>query len=137
MYTAPLTAKERQEFYHLPEGGELLSLSMLRAVESVRTFKPFMENLDRFRLIPDPADPDGLPVGMSATLKDGVRTSPRMVFFSCAACHTTELTYHGKTLRIDGAPSHFDLVGFHRRAAPVGRLHADQSRSHGDVSAAG
>jgi hypothetical protein len=53
----------------------------VRAVESVRTFKPFLEDVQRFRLIPDPEDPDGLPVGMSAQLREGKRAEPKMVFF--------------------------------------------------------
>ncbi|MBK9264194.1 MAG: hypothetical protein IPM54_30885 [Polyangiaceae bacterium] len=85
---------------------------MLRAVESTKTFKPFMEDLERFRLIPDPKDPDGLPVGMSAAMINGKRAEPRMVFFNCAACHTAEMTYNGKKLRIEGGPAHFDMAGF-------------------------
>lgn len=111
-YTSELTAAERSELYHLPEGGELLPLDLLRAIESVRTFKPFMTDLERFRLIPDPDDPDGLPVGMSAALRNGKRTEPRLVFFNCAACHTAEITYKNQRLRVDGAPAHFDMAGF-------------------------
>lgn len=107
-----LSPAERDAFYHLPEGGELLPLDMLYAVESVQTFKPFMENLERFRLIPDPNDPDGLPVGVSAAMINGKRAEPRMVFFNCAACHTAEITYGDKKLRVDGAAAHFNMAGF-------------------------
>lgn len=107
-----MTLAERDEYYHLPEGGELLPLDMLWAVESSRTFKPFMEDLERFRLIPDPKDPDGLPVGMSAAMIDGKRAEPRMVFFNCAACHTAEITYVGKKIRVEGAAAHFDMASF-------------------------
>ncbi len=107
-----LSPAELDEYYHLPEGGELLPLDMLRAVESSRTFKPFMEGLERFRLIADPKDPDGLPVGMAAAMVNGKRAEPRTVFFNCAACHTTEITHGGKTMRIEGAPAHFDMAGF-------------------------
>lgn len=109
---AALSADELREYYHLPEGGELLPLDMVRAVESNKTFKPFMEDLERFRLILDPADPDGLPVGMSAAMVDGRRAEPRMVFFNCAACHTAEISYQGKSMRVEGAPAHFDMAGF-------------------------
>lgn len=110
--TSGLTPAELAEYYHLPEGGEMLPLDLLKAIESVRTFKPFMENLERFRLIADPNDPDGLPVGMSAAMVNGKRAEPRSVFFNCAACHTTEVTYAGKTLRVEGAAAHFDMAGF-------------------------
>ncbi|NUQ75571.1 MAG: c-type cytochrome [Polyangiaceae bacterium] len=112
LYLAALDPTERQDFYHMPEGGELLPLDILYAVESTKTFTPFMEDLERFRLIPDPADPDGLPVGMAAATVDGKRTDPRLVFFNCAACHVAEITYKGASMRVDGAPAHFDMVGF-------------------------
>jgi len=110
--TEAMTVAERDEYYHLPEGGELLPLDILRAVESTRTFKPFIEDLERFRLIPDPNDPDGLPVGMSAAMIDGKRAEPRMVFFNCAACHTAEITYKGQKIRVEGAAAHFDMASF-------------------------
>lgn len=109
---APLTAAERQELYHLPEGGELLPLDMLRAVESIKTFKPFMDQLERFRLLPDPNDLDGLPIGMSVDMADGQRIEPRMVFFNCAACHSAQITYQGKSIFVAGAPAHVDIAGF-------------------------
>jgi mono/diheme cytochrome c family protein len=112
LYLAALDPAERQDFYHTPEGGELLPLDVLYAVESTKTFKPFMENLERFRLIPDPADPDGLPVGMAVATVNGKRTDPRLVFFNCAACHVAEITYQGTSMRVDGAPAHFDMAGF-------------------------
>ena len=108
----PLTAAERQELYHLPEGGEILPLDMLRAVESIKTFKPFMEGLERFRLVPDPHDPDGLPIGMSVDRADGTRIEPTRVFFNCAACHSAQITYGGRSLFIEGAPAHADIAGF-------------------------
>ena len=111
-FTSTLSKEERRELYHLPEGGEMLPLDVVRAVESVRTFKPFLEDVQRFRLIPDPEDPDGLPVGMSAQLREGKRAEPKMVFFNCAACHTAELTYRGKVVRVDGAPGQVDIAGF-------------------------
>jgi len=108
----PLTAAERQELYHLPEGGELLPLDMLRAVESIKTFKPFMDQLERFRLVPDPNDPDGLPIGMSVDMADGKRIEPRMVFFNCAGCHSAQISYQGKSIFVAGAPAHADIAGF-------------------------
>lgn len=110
--TNGLSATDRTEYDHLPEGGELLPLDMLRAVVSTRTNKPFFENIERFRLILDPADPDGLPVGMSAAMINGKRTEPRMVFFNCSACHTAELTFQGMKVRVDGAAAQFDMSGF-------------------------
>jgi mono/diheme cytochrome c family protein len=112
MPTEGMSPSERDEYYHLPEGGEVLPLDMLRSVESSRTSKPFMEGLERFRLIADPKDPDSLPVGMSAAMVNGKRAEPRMVFFNCAACHTADIKHGDKTFRVDGAASHFDMASF-------------------------
>lgn len=112
IFLAPLTPAERQELYHLPEGGELIPLDVLRAVQSVRTFRPFMEDLGRFRMIEDPDDPDGLPVGISVARVNGQRTLPRQVFLNCSACHSARITYQGRSLQVDGAPAHFDAVAF-------------------------
>jgi mono/diheme cytochrome c family protein len=71
-----------------------------------------MQNLERVRMISDPDDPDGLPVGMSVEMVDGKRSEPRMVFLNCAACHVGQVTYQGKTIRVDGAPSQIDVAGF-------------------------
>src|SRR4051812_28021167 len=64
--TNGLSALERQKFYHLPEGSELFPYAWAKALVSSQTNKPFLENLERFGLIPDPKSPDnpyGLPVG--------------------------------------------------------------------------
>ena len=108
----------------------MLPLDVVRAVESVRTFKPFLEDVQRFRLIPDPEDPDGLPVGMSAQLREGKRAEPKMVFFNCAACHTAELTYRGKVVRVDGGPARRAVArqGGGLLAPAPGRARLDRGR---------
>src|SRR5262245_666539 len=67
---------EREEFYHLSEGGESLPLAILRALERPRTPQdpegdgavPFTQNLERYGFIPDGTssqNPFGLPTGMT------------------------------------------------------------------------
>ncbi len=57
-------------------------------------------------------DPHQLPVGWSVELKDvGGRDLP-FVGINCAACHSGELRYQGKAVRIDGAPNLYQLEAF-------------------------
>lgn len=80
---APLTASgtnglsptERQTFYHLSEGAELMPLSWYLALEvetqnknGAREARPFIENIERYGYLSDPVSPGnpyGLPVGVS------------------------------------------------------------------------
>src|SRR5262249_39357234 len=101
-----LSAAERTQFYHTAEGSEIFPLKWLRAMESSRTGKPFLENMQRFGLLADPENPDGLPIGLAAERTRDLQFSEvRMVGVTCAACHTGQLTYKGRALRIDGAPN--------------------------------
>ncbi|HYR87272.1 MAG TPA: di-heme-cytochrome C peroxidase [Terriglobia bacterium] len=118
-----MTPAERTEFYHLPEGSELFPLSWILYMESPKTKRPFIENLERFGLIPDPEGPmfEGtsihVPVGVTIKEREGAAALrplglSRMVGVNCAACHVGQIEYGGKSLRIDGAPNMFDIVGF-------------------------
>jgi hypothetical protein len=107
-----LTATERDEFYHLTMGSELVPLAWLRALESQATGRPFLENVERFGLLPDPASADGLPVGLSAAVSKDARFPVKMVGLTCAVCHTGELTYQGNLLRLEGSSSLFDAEAF-------------------------
>jgi hypothetical protein len=104
---------ERAEYYHLAEGSEITWYELLANVVSVKTGKPFLDNMERFGFIPDAVsatNPHGLPVGLTvAHSRDKSHTGLEMVGFNCAACHVGELTYRGKRVQIDGAPSLVDL----------------------------
>lgn len=98
-----LTQEERQEFYHLSTGTQLIPYSWFLALEQNDNNQPLMAMLSRVGLIAEPADakynPDGLPVGLGRTDK-GVR--PAQLGVSCAFCHTNLLVFQGKTVRIEG-----------------------------------
>ena len=107
-----LTAEERQQYYHLSEGGEAFPIAWLLALEQTvtingrPTYRPFLENIERFGLIPDPPsryNPYGLPVGVTAGY--GKITGQQMMGLNCTACHVGELHYNGRAFRIDGGPS--------------------------------
>jgi mono/diheme cytochrome c family protein len=107
---------ERAEYHHLAEGSELIPYALLANVVSVKTGKPFLENMERFGFIPDAAsaaNPHGLPIGVTTVhSRDKSHTGLEMAGFNCAACHVGEVTYRGKKLLIDGAPSLIDLQSY-------------------------
>ena len=122
-------------------------------------FKLFLENMERFGFIPDATsdrktNPHGLPIGLTTVhSRDKSHTGLEMVGFNCAACHVGEVTYRGKRLLIDGAPSLVDLQSYQVEfkdsldatlrdpakavalaIAMVRDLHAGDSPSSGDAS---
>ena len=56
-----------QSYYHLSQGSEIMPWILLTAVDvaDAGSSKPFVENLARFGLLPDPGRDDGLPVGLT------------------------------------------------------------------------
>jgi hypothetical protein len=104
---------ERDEYYHLAEGSELMPYALLANLKSSVTGKPFLEDMERFGFLPDhtgPQNAHGLPVGVTVSRSRNSGTAGiEIVGFSCAACHVGELTYHGKHVRIDGAPATINL----------------------------
>jgi hypothetical protein len=72
---------------------------------------------DRYGLITSPADPrtnpDGLPVGIVRSEVPSGRWKGDWIGVSCAACHSSELRYQGKRIRVEGGSNHaFDFVGY-------------------------
>lgn len=91
--------------------------ALLANLTSVKTGKPFLQNMERFGFIADAAsaswNPHGLPIGLTAGHSRNVdHIGLDVVGFNCAGCHVSELTYRGKRLLIDGAPSHVDLQAY-------------------------
>ncbi len=103
------TVAERADFDHLALGSELFPLAWAEALDSAITGKPFLTGLDRHGLIDDPADPNHLPIGLTAA-RAKFGTPMTMLGINCAACHVTVATYKGKSLRIDGAPNPIDMI---------------------------
>jgi len=105
----------RQTFYHVPQGTRLLPYSWFLALEQAENSNRFLEdkNLKRLGIIPDHnplKNPDDLPVGFAKTI-DSI-DGDTYVGLTCAACHTTEISYNNHTIRIDGGPSLFDAMVF-------------------------
>ena len=116
-YRNGLSQRQRESFYHISQGAEILPWILLTAVDVAEpgSSKPFVENLSRYGLLADPGRDDGIPVGLT------VSTNPftfgaDFVGITCAACHVGELHHDGKAVRVDGAPNMFNLQLFYSDA---------------------
>src|SRR5260370_367333 len=118
------TEEQRQRYYHLAQGSELLPYAWFLALDQPRfTIKgapPFNDAcyVRGFGFIPDYAsaqNPDGLPVGFARDDRfvDPYTGQKTVVLgITCAACHSGELFYGGKAIRIEAGPSLIDLQKF-------------------------
>ncbi len=93
-------------FYTVTQGSDLLPYDFFLALKSADTGIPLKDqrNVLRWRYLPQQvtrSNPDGLPVGL---VRDHYKGQD-FLGFSCAACHTGQLTYQGTALRINGGPS--------------------------------
>jgi len=116
--------EQRNRYYHTPQGSELLPYAWFLALEqprfSIAGAPPFRNNsyLEKFGFIPDEIsdlNPDGLPVGFARDDRfvDPYTGQKNVVLgITCAACHTGELFYGAKAIRIDAGPSLINLQKF-------------------------
>ncbi len=119
------SARDSLWFYNTTQGSALLPYDFLLAleqkdlenkVECDRNGKKgawFLcdKNIDRFRYLPQKStffNPDALPVGFVKETYQG----EDYVGYTCAACHTGQVNFKGRALRIDGGPAMADIVGF-------------------------
>src|SRR5262245_196710 len=116
-YRNGLTPAQQETYYHLSQGAEILPWILLTAVDvaDAGSTKPFVENLERYGLLPDPARDDGLPVGLTVS-SNPFTFGMDFVGVTCAACHVGELRHDGKAVRVDGAPNMFNLQLFYSQA---------------------
>ncbi|HZQ70071.1 MAG TPA: cytochrome c [Terriglobales bacterium] len=118
------SAYQREWFYHTAQGTELMPYPWFMALEQPN-LKPFgnvpkfheTEYLARFGFLPDARssdNPEGLPVGFARDTVSDPETGETVdvVGLSCAACHTGQLEYKGKGIRIDGGSGTVDLASF-------------------------
>ena len=112
-------------FYNTTQGSAFLPYDFLLALEQAdlekrvncerdgKTGAWFLcdRNIDRFRYLPQKStffNPDALPVGFAKETYQG----KDYVGFTCAACHTAQVNFKGRALRIDGGPAMADMVTF-------------------------
>lgn len=100
-------------FYNTTQGSNLMPYDLFVELEQADSEKLFRanDNIDRFRYLaqkPTLFNPDGLPVGF---VQDNYK-GKEYVGYTCAACHTGQVNYNGKAIRIDGGPAMADMDGF-------------------------
>lgn len=94
-----LSDEERQQWYHLSAGTQLIPYDWLVALLDESLANTFAVT----GLLEDSHHPDKLPVGFAKTGGPNVREP--QVGFTCSFCHTTQFRYKGHPIRIEGGPS--------------------------------
>jgi hypothetical protein len=117
-----------QAWYHVDQGTAFFPYDWFVALEQAQGHERFAApgNMQRFGFLsnpPHPAfNPDGLPIGFSRT---EVRLDQEpfqcwqgsWVGLTCAACHTGQVNYHGRSLLIEGGPAQNDIETFRTKLA--------------------
>ncbi|HUZ48965.1 MAG TPA: cytochrome c [Candidatus Dormibacteraeota bacterium] len=102
----------RVEFYHKSQGAVLMPSAFLRALR-MPDGKPFLDPARMHSYGFLPGEPAGNPYPLGIADDDGSKTDGvPMAGFTCAACHTGELTYRGTSVRIDGGSANLNLPAF-------------------------
>ena len=125
------TDAERQYWHHKGAGQVLAPLIWLQMLEQADSEKMLMdpELIARYNLLSSPVsshNPAGLPVGFTVG-PEGTAVAGQ-VGLTCSACHTGQLSYRAQALRIDGASTNSDIVGF------IGAYYSSLTATVADVS---
>jgi|CXWL01.1.fsa_nt_gi cytochrome c553 len=131
--------EEMLDFYNTSQGSRLMPYDWFLALEQASNSDLFRgnKNMKSLGYIPqDPLsgrNPKGLPIGftrydipesteispipvsasrLSPSSKDNQMVNQKWLGLTCAACHTSEIEYGGKTLRINGSPAQSDFPAF-------------------------
>ncbi|HEY6258435.1 MAG TPA: di-heme-cytochrome C peroxidase [Xanthobacteraceae bacterium] len=103
------SSADRAFFYTTSQGSQLMPYEWFLALARPNSDVLFRaDSLTRFGYLPNPDktnNPDGLPVGF---VKDSGDNGD-WIGMTCAACHTGQMKFAGKTLQIDGAPTDADM----------------------------
>lgn len=103
---------DRQYYYTTTQGSRLLPYDWFMALEVADGRDSFIgKRVYELGYLPNKNasnNPDLLPVGFVA---DTDTTGKKHFGLTCAACHTNQITYQGKTYQIDGGPSMADMWG--------------------------
>ncbi len=124
---------DRSWWYTVSQGSRLLPLAWFKALERPTSRERILsdENVRRYNYLPNPIsrdNPNGLPVGFAvdeqrdgradlmcdefvSSCENGTMRRP-WVGLNCAACHTAQFSFGGKSVRIEGGPTLADFQGF-------------------------
>ena len=110
---------DRAAYHRTSQGSAVMPYQLFLALEQAEGTDLFRADAvsDRFGLVTEPADPktnpDGLPIGLVKTSVPAGRWKGDWVGMTCAACHTSELSYKGQKIRVEGGSNHaFDFAGY-------------------------
>ena len=110
---------DREMYYQITQGAQIISYDIFLNLEVADSQELFRSdaNSDRYGLItqaPNPrTNPDGLPIGLTKTVATEGRWKGETIGVNCALCHTAQLTYQGKRIRIDGGVANtFDFMSY-------------------------
>ena len=105
------SAQDRADYYWTSQGSALVSYDIYLALEAAGTNELFNTpaHSDRLGLLSDPANPtqnpDNLPIGLAKTSITVGQYRGTYVGPTCAACHTGQIQFQGKQIRIEGGAS--------------------------------
>jgi hypothetical protein len=107
------SANDSLWYYTTTQGSALMPYDFFLVLEEEKSSELFRsnKNIDHYRYLPQKPtffNPDGLAVGFVKETYEG----KDYMGYTCAACHTGQINYQGKAIRIDGGPSMADMVGF-------------------------
>ncbi len=127
------TPEQWQWWYHISQGSSfeaVIPYKWFTSLEQpkITLFRPEhpltdLEFLAGFGFLPDEKNqynPDALPVGFATTenyLDPLTHQTNKVIGFTCAACHTGQVNYRGKGIRIEGGPSMVELDKFKKSVA--------------------
>ena len=122
------SSQQKTDWYTRSQGSRLIPFDWLLALEQPDSDQPFLDDtyIRKFRYLPNySAATSHLPVGFAIDQQDDSGMSvtrlqwkssqsgnEKWVGMNCAACHTAELTYQGKRMRIEGGPTLADFQSF-------------------------
>lgn len=127
------TEQERSWWYSTSQGSRLLPLSWALALERHDSSTGFFseDSLSAYGYLPSPPgerNPHGLPVGFAVDTDESSKADlmcerfpetcnafvmrKPWVGMTCAACHTNDIAFEGKTIRVEGAPTLAEFQGF-------------------------
>ena len=99
-------------FHYSHQGSGFFPWVIVKSLTDSETGQPYLNNLERFGLVPgekSEQNPYGLPVGIVINTLKVQNKDLRMFGFTCAACHTSDVQYKGKSVRIEGASGLFSV----------------------------
>jgi mono/diheme cytochrome c family protein len=108
-------------FYHYTSQGTVIApapwfMALERPFSKAPIADPvFLGQLGFLPMEKSAANPLGLPVGFAVHNDQGPPADKAMgptIGFTCAACHTGQLSYKGRALRVDGGQAGADVTGF-------------------------